>query len=449
MSALAIAMNSADRKISGSDRRFDSFPDDPLAAKLKAQGIELFPQDGSAIDSGLDAVIVSAAVESDTPDYAAAVRQGVQVIKRPQLLATLVNSSRGICIAGTSGKSTTSSIAAYVLREQGLNPGFIGGAEIINYSAANVSGNAFSGTSDLLCVEADESDGTVTEYRPAAGTILNIQRDHHEIESLVPMFQSFADHCREILVLNADCPVTASGIKIPAGLKKMSFSVNGAASDYQAKEIAVNGFATSFTLDSGRYAIPQPGKHNVANALAALAVCEHLGIGRESFFETLGGFRGVARRFQLVGRARGITVIDDFAHNPDKVAAAFDAAASMIQSGKIIAVFQPHGFGPTRFFLEQMSAVVASKTSSGNVILLPEIFYAGGSVKRDISSKDMADRVNSLSGKAEYFEDRKLIPAYINECGKEGDIVLVMGARDNTLSDFCKDILEAIEEKNQ
>ena len=444
MSALAIAMNREGRKISGSDRRFDNTPDDPLALKLKAQGIELFNQDGSGVVPSLDAVIVSAAVESDTPDYSAALRQEIPVIKRPQLLASLVNCNRGICVAGTSGKSTTSSLIAYVLKEKGLDPSFIGGAEIVNYSGPDVSGNALSGASEILCVEADESDGTVTEYKPAVGTILNIQRDHHEIESLIPMFQTFTDHCRETLILNADCPVTSSGIKIPANLKTVSFSVNGADSRFRAENIAAGGFNTAFTLDGSKFEIPLPGKHNVANTLAALAVCEHLGIKRESFFEILENFRGVARRFQLVGRKRDISVIDDFAHNPDKVSAAFDTAVSMAGNGKVIAVFQPHGFGPARFFLEQMSAVMASKTSNGNIILLPEIFYAGGTVKQDISSNNIAEKVNRLGGNAKYFENRNLIPAFVGNTANEGDVVLVMGARDNTLSDFCKSILENI-----
>ncbi|MFH1071280.1 MAG: Mur ligase domain-containing protein, partial [Candidatus Glassbacteria bacterium] len=176
MSALAQLLAGQGKKVSGSDRKNDRGESATLFAALTRQGIELFPQDGSGVRPELDAVVVSTAVESDVPDYRRAGELGIPIIARPQLLAALVNSRRGFCVAGTSGKSTVTALTAYVMARAGLAPNFIGGAAVANWTDRPGTGNALGGKSGIYVVEACESDGSITGYRPAVGAILNIQR---------------------------------------------------------------------------------------------------------------------------------------------------------------------------------------------------------------------------------------------------------------------------------
>ena len=443
MSALAQVLNQGGRKISGSDRKFDRGESSALAQKLSAQGIRIVTQDGSGVTAELDAVVVSTAVEQDTPDYRKAGALGVTVIPRPALLAALVNSHRGVCFAGTSGKSSATAIAAFVLSELGFSPNVITGAPLVDYQDGPTTGNALKGTSELFCVEACESDGSVVDYRPAVGTILNIQRDHHEISDLLPMFTSFAAACRETLIINADCPNT-SGIKLPGKPEIVRFGIESEKAGVRAAGISLEPFSSSFRVGNSRLKSPLPGKYNVYNVLAALAACEAVGVNREDFARLLPAFRGTARRFQKVGEEKGVVVIDDFAHNPDKIAAVLASLESWPGLRRRIVVFQPHGYSPTRFYFEDLVKTFTGALKPDDLLVLPEIYYAGGTVARDISSRDLADRVVSAGGSAVYFERRSDAAPAIAGAAGEGDLVLVMGARDDTLTDFCYEILEEL-----
>ncbi|MBN2289703.1 MAG: UDP-N-acetylmuramate--alanine ligase [Candidatus Glassbacteria bacterium] len=443
MSALAQVLNQGGRKVSGSDRKFDRGESPGLKEKLASQGIRIAPQDGSGVAAGLDALVVSTAVEQDTPDYARATALGLAVIPRPALLAALVNSHRGLCFAGTSGKSTASALAAFVLSELGYSPNVITGAPLVNYQDGPTTGNALKGTGEVYCVEACESDGSVVSYRPAVGVILNIQRDHHEIPDLLPMFSTFAAACRETLVINADCP-NLSRVELPGSIKTVRFGIESARAELRAGSLGLAPFGAAFRVGGLSLESPLPGRYNVYNVLAALAACEALGVQREDFARLLPLFRGVARRFQKVGKERGVTVIDDYAHNPDKVAAVLAAVKGWPRLRRLIAVFQPHGYGPTRFFFEDMVRTFTSLLGSDDLLVLPEIYYAGGTVARDISSRDLARRVSAAGLNALYFEDRREAVPVIAGAAGEGDVVLVMGARDDSLTDFCREVLQAL-----
>jgi UDP-N-acetylmuramate--alanine ligase len=444
MSALAQVLAGRGLDISGSDRKHDRGENISTFSRLKAQGIKLFAQDGSGVHRGLDAVVVSSAVEPDTPDYRRAVELGLPLIKRPDLLAELVNSHRGICFSGTSGKSTATALCAYVLIELGYSPNFIGGAAPVNYLEDPTTGNALGGRSEIYCVESCESDGSIVNYRPAVGVILNIERDHHELEKLLPMFETFAKATTERLVLNADCPNTPRLDLSNSPAKKILFAIDSRGADLQASEINLQPMSASFTVGDVRMESRLPGRYNIHNALAALAACEAAGVAREDFARLLPDFRGVARRFQLVGQKRGVTVIDDFAHNPVKIAAVLSTFDSWKDLRKRIVVFQPHGYGPTRFYFNQLVDTFARELTEDDLLILPEIYYAGGTAARDISSRDVAESLKSRGVRAVYFENRaEAIPLIVQEAGK-GDVVLVLGARDDSLSDFCREVLEAL-----
>ncbi|MEA2063615.1 MAG: Mur ligase family protein [Gemmatimonadota bacterium] len=443
MSALAQVLNQGGRVISGSDRNFDRGGNMQMARKLAGQGIRLAPQDGSGVDSSMDAVVVSAAVEQDTPDYSRAMSLGLRVIPRPDLLAAVVNSRRGMCIAGTSGKSTVTALVAYALTELGFSPSVITGAALENYIEGPTTGNALTGDSDLCVVEACESDGSVVGYRPSVGVLLNIQRDHHEIRDLLPMFERFAAQCSECLILGADCPNT-SRLELPEGLPIVRFGIESGQADIRASDIVLEPFSARFRVGAQSFESPLPGRYNVQNVLAALAACEVLGVKRRDFARVLPGFMGISRRFRKVGQARGVVVIDDFAHNPDKIAAVLENFNNWPEVRRKIVVFQPHGYGPTRFFLDELVEVFSKCLGPDDLLVLLEIFYAGGTAVRDISSSQIVERVlESGSGpqQALYFEDRANASAAIAAAAREGDIVLVMGARDPSLTDFCREVV--------
>jgi UDP-N-acetylmuramate--alanine ligase len=450
MSALAQVLNQGGREISGSDRRNDREESPELFRRLSAQGIRLFPQDGSGVGPDLDAVVISAAVEQDTPDYRRALELGLTVLPRPALLAALVNSRRGVCFAGTSGKSTASALAAFALTELGFHPGVITGAPLVNYQDGPTLGNALPGAGELYVVESCESDGSLVDYRPSVGVILNIERDHHELDRLLEMFSLFAAATRERLIWNADCPNTASlGLGDRSGLARtVSFGIDNPAAALRAGNLRPGPLSCRFSVGSLELETPLPGKYNVYNTLAALAACEAVGAGREDFARVLPGFRGTARRFQVVGRAAGVTVIDDYAHNPAKVRAVLSAFSSWPGLGRLIVVFQPHGYAPTRFFLEELVEAFIGSLSVRDLLVLPEIYYAGGTVARDISSRDIAGRVEEGGRSARFFERRADSAPFIAREAAPGDVVLVLGARDDSLTVFCRDVLAALAQKD-
>ena len=331
-----------------------------------------------------------------------------------------------------------------MLTELGCSPNFIGGAAPVNFLDRPTTGNALGGKSEIYCVESCESDGSIVAYRPAVGVILNIERDHHELEKLLPMFETFANAATERLVLNADCPNTARLDLSNCTAKKILFGIESPEVELRAGQIELQPMGASFTAGSLRLESPLPGRYNIYNVLAALAVCEAAGVAGEDFARLLPGFRGVVRRFQLAGEKRGVTVIDDFAHNPSKIEAVLSAFDSWKALRRRIVVFQPHGYGPTRFYFDQLVDTFVARLTSSDLLILPEIYYAGGTAARDISSRQVAEAVKSRGVNAVYFENRaEAVPLIAQEAGR-GDVVLVIGARDDSLSDFCRDVLEAL-----
>jgi UDP-N-acetylmuramate--alanine ligase len=202
----------------------------------------------------------------------------------------------------------------------------------------------------------------------------------------------------------------------------------------------------AFTVNKVRFEVPQPGRYTVLNALAAIAMAREAGVTLVDMVEPLRGFAGVARRFVSVGTAGGVEVIDDFAHNPDKIAAALGAARDRLAGtgGRVLAVFQPHGFGPTRFLRDELVAAFAGHLREADVLWLPEIFYAGGTVEKDISSADIVADIAARGRDARFCADRDDLPAAIAAEACPGDLALVMGARDPSLTSLARAILAAL-----
>lgn len=443
MSALAQYAVQAGAAVSGSDRDFDRGGRGEIRRALEAAGVEIALQDGSGVSRDCDAVVVSTAVENEVPDVAAARGLGVPLVHRSELLADFTASGRSIAVTGTSGKSTVVAMVFTVLGAAGLEPSVITGGALTALAESGKLGNAAAGAGDLLVFEADESDGSLVRYRPWCSVLLNLQRDHKEPAEVEKMFAALRERTRGPFLAGEDPALD----EVAKGAERFALDPGcggrpGLDGALRAGSVALEPGSARFTLDGVEFRLPVPGLHNVRNALAAAAVCRAAGVDFAASATALSGFKGVERRFQTVGEAGGVTVIDDFAHNPDKIAAAL--AAARARGGRVLAVFQPHGFGPTRFLKDGLIAAFADGLGPGDMVWLPEIYFAGGTVKRDISSLDIVEGINRRGGRAFYAASREEIEAEVPGACRPGDTVLVMGARDPSLTGFCRRLLAGI-----
>ena len=458
MSALAQFHALAGGKTSGSDRAFDCDERGDVRAHLEKLGVSITPQDGSFLSlhgsRQPDAVVVSTAVEDRVPDIRRAREHGVPILHRSELLARYVAEHRTIAITGTSGKSTVTAMVFTILRECGLGPGLLTGGPLAALVEAGHVGNAWAPDLDavpedgrpLLVIEADESDGSVVRYHPWAGVVLNLGLDHKSPDEVLEMFHAFRQNTRGPFLVGE-----APNLRVLAeGATRFGVAASAtAAGDCQVRNVELTADGSRFDLGDVSFDLPVPGQYNVLNAAAAIAVCRVVGLDPVDMVAPLAGFRGVARRFQSVGTAAGVEVIDDFAHNPDKIAAALAAAhnrlvASGHSNGRVLAVFQPHGFGPTRFLKDALVDMFATSLDPNDILWMPEIFFAGGTVTKNISATDLTDAIGARNRDARFLATRPDLAHKIAAEARPGDLVLVMGARDPSLTDFCRAIVAAL-----
>jgi UDP-N-acetylmuramate-alanine ligase len=323
-----------------------------------------------------------------------------------------------------------------ILEGAGRDPSVITGADLPELEAQGLPGNAFAGRSDLLVVEADESDGSLVRYAPAIGVVLNLQRDHKEMTEVAAMFATLRARARETLVVG-----DAENLDpFAGGALRFGFS---ARADIRGGDVELGPSSSRFRVKDCVFTLPVPGAHNVANALAAIAACRTLGVPLDEMVTPLASFRGIGRRFQTVGRAHGVEVIDDFAHNAEKIAAAIRTAK--LRSSRVLAIYQPHGYGPTRFLRRDFVATFARELAAEDLLWMLEVFYAGGAATRDFSAADIVAEIGALGVKAEFAPSRERLAARVAQEARPGDLVLIMGARDPSLSALARAILAAIE----
>jgi UDP-N-acetylmuramate--alanine ligase len=435
MSALAQYLRFEGIDVSGSDRLLESEDTAPMRLALEGLGCVIASQDGAGVTEATHALCVSTAIEETNPDIAAARARGIPVIHRSDLLASIVASKRTVAVAGTSGKSTVTAMIFEFLSACGMSPSLISGAPLVRLETQGLIGNAYSGGSDLLVVEADESDGTLVKYSPAIAVVLNISKDHKSIDEIRGLFATLISRS-SWTATNADDPLLAT---LPATVR---FGRDGAAPWHPDGEELL---AASVRLTRGGidYHLPLPGGHNLENLRAALCVCEHLGCGGPVLAGAVTEFNGVARRFSITNTRQGITVVDDFAHNPAKITAAVTAARGL--ASRIIAVYQPHGFGPTRFLRNEYIAAFRALFREGDSLYLLPIYYAGGTAQKDISSGDIIDGLGPVPFHAEAVGDREQLLEKLSADAKHGDCIMVMGARDPSLPALVRKIIEMFE----
>lgn len=435
MSPLARLMAARGHEVLGSDRGYDLGRNQALFNLLKTEGITLVPQDGTGVDSSIDTFVVTRAVEASVPDIKRALDLGVPVLKRPRFMAEVFKDTENIAVGGTSGKSTTTGMIGHILKVVGKDPTVMNGAVMINNHS-----NFILGQSRLAVFEADESDGfeDVISVCPAAVAVLtNISLDHFELGELKEMFSAFLAKASHGAVLNADCPT--------------SLELKGA----HPKAITFGTSPTAdFSLTRIQPKLSIPGDHNKRNAIAAIAACSLLGVSVDDSLRALRSFAGIKRRFEVVGEANGIRVIDDFASNPGKIEASLKVAIE--SSTRVFAVFQPHGFQPTKMMKEGYIETFAVTLRSCDVLIMPDIFYVGGSVNlvngevvalpKDISSRDVVEPVSQRGREAHHVPKRADILPFLRERCQPGDTVLIMGSRDESLSDFAREVASLFKE---
>ena len=443
MLPLANIVRDAGATVAGSDRALDQ---GRLGAKfewLQSLGIDLFAQDGSGLISGDQILIASAAIEDSVPDVAKANALGCARMTRAELLADLFNNApRSVAVGGTSGKSTVTGMIGWILTDAGLDPTIMNGAVMKNFVADDAPfASARVGQGDVFVSEVDESDGSIALFTPEVAVLNNVSLDHKSLEELRQLFGDFAKKAKTS-VWNADDAETVALIEPLALAGAISFGFSAQA-DFRATDIVDLPLGSRFTLhamgDTHDVALIVPGRHNIANALAAIAAATALGVTVAQAVRAIERFNGLARRFDIVGTANNITVIDDFGHNPDKIAATLATLKAF--PGRIIAFFQPHGYGPIRVMGAELAGVFADMLGKDDHLILCDPVYFGGTVDKSIGSQSITDAVTAAGQNAEYIPAREDCGNRMVDLAQPGDRIVIMGARDDTLSAFAADIL--------
>ena len=447
MLPLASIVRASGAKVAGSDRSLDAGRTPHKFDYLRSLGIQLYAQDGSGLQAGMT-LVTSAAVEETVPDVVRAKELGLQHLTRPEYLAKLLNSAqRSVAIGGTSGKSTVTGMIGWILHACHRQPTVMNGAVMKNFVTPSAPfASALVGDPELFVSEVDESDGSIALYRPEVAVLTNISLAHKEMEELRQLFAHFLNASRKA-VLNLDDPETrALSATVPED-KVIGYGFDSPRADFMGKDLKLEAAGARFVVEAEgerhEVRLQVPGRHNASNALAAIAASRAIGVAVADAAAALERFEGLRRRLETVGTANGATVIDDFAHNPDKIAASL--ATLRAHPGRLLIMFQPHGFGPLAKMGEPLAEAFASGMAADDRLYLPDPVYQGGTVDRKRGSDWLAEQVGP---NAEHIPDRaKIADALVGEA-RSGARILIMGARDDTLIDFARELVERLSNRN-
>jgi len=455
MLPLALILKALGAEVAGSDRGHDQGRTPAKFAWLERHGFALHPQDGSGLTSPDQILVASAAVEDTIPEVVRASELGALRVSRAQLLAHLFNRAPlSLAVGGTSGKSTVTGMLGWIMAWAGRDPTIMNGAVMKNFSSpespfasARIGLRRESG--GVFVSEVDESDGSIALYRPTVSVLLNVSLDHKSMEELRALFAAFlraghravvnfddaearhlAAQCEDVVSFAIDDPHATIGIE-PGTIHEDRDGITAVLVDRRD--------------DIGHaLRIAMPGRHNLSNALAAIAAAAAAGVQVHAAAIALASFTGLVRRFDVVGTSRsGVTVIDDFGHNPEKVRATLRTLKA--HEGRVIAFFQPHGYGPLRQMGGELAQTFARELATQDIVLMCDPAYFGGTVDRSEGSERIVRLVREAGGahgpRAEHVAARDDCADRIVELARPGDRVVVMGARDDTLSQFARDLL--------
>lgn len=438
MSAIAQYLVGIGKEVSGSDRYFHPEEYNKTKEQLETEGIKCFLQDGSGITTDTDLIVVSTAIEDTVFEVQKAKELGIPVIKRSELLALLAKSKKTIAVGGTSGKSTTSAMLYQILLDANLEPSIISGAGLTSIIKQGKIGNAAVGKGDWLIIEADESDGSIVQYEPEIGLLLNIDKDHQEIDELIDLFTIFKNNSKRLFVVNQSNTLAKSLSSNPA----QDFGFENKNAGYSAENFKQDGLSLTFEVLNQKFQMNSLGQHSVENATAAIAVANQMGVDLKICAASLANYEGIYRRHQILGQKKGVWVIDDYAHNPAKCAASIKACQPLAE--KVIAWFQPHGYKPTKFLKDDFIEEISDALRPQDEIYMSEIFYAGGTAVKDISANDLILGIKGKGKNAHFIEDRNNLLEAVKPELKDGTVLLLMGARDPSLEKFCQNLFEQL-----
>jgi UDP-N-acetylmuramate--alanine ligase len=446
MLPLASILRASGAKVSGSDRSLDA---GRMARKfdyLRSLGISLFPQDGSGLQPEMT-LVTSAAVEDTVPDVIRANELELPHLRRPELLAKLLNDAQhSVAVGGTSGKSTVTGMIGWILHATHRQPTVMNGAVMKNFVTPSAPfASALVGDPELFVSEVDESDGSIALYKPEIAVLTNISLDHKELVELRGLFAGFLAASRKA-VLNLDDPETRALAEALPREKLAGYGFDSPGADFAGRNLELLPGGVTFDVDHADKRHPvrlnQPGRHNASNALAAIAATRQLGVAVSESAAALERFEGLRRRLETVGEAGGVTVIDDFAHNPDKI----DASLATLRAhpGRLLILFQPHGYGPITKMGEQLAESFANGMAKDDRLFLPDPVYQGGTVERTRGSDWLAEQIRAKGSDAEHLPDRVAIGDKLLAEARPGDRIVIMGARDDTLAEFACELVRRL-----
>ncbi|MEI6328280.1 MAG: UDP-N-acetylmuramate--L-alanine ligase [Pseudanabaena sp. ELA645] len=419
MSAIAYILAKQGFTVSGSD-----LSSNRITKKLQDLGVKVFQ--GHHTDNidlaSAPQVVCSTAINQQNPEFQVALANGLPILHRSDLLAALIEQFQSISVAGTHGKTTTSSLVGFLLLKAGLDPSIIIGGEVSAWD-----GNARLGQGKYLVAEADESDGTLVKFSSHIGIITNIELDHpdhyHSLEQVIEIFLAFAKRC-EIVVGCIDCPTVKAHIH-----SDITYSLSDRSADYLATDVEYNSSDTQATVIErgqvlGRISVGLLGKHNLSNVLAAISVARHVGVEWQAIAESLPDFVGASRRFEIKGVQKGITFVDDYAHHPSEVIATLASARQQNTTSRVVAIFQPHRYSRTLKFLGEFSQSFAD----ADVVVVTDIYAASEINDSKITGAQVAEAIASHHAQVYYQPTLKDVQLFLVNNLQSGDLAVFLGA---------------------
>ena len=425
MSALAQALAWTYERVTGSDRFFDQGLALPVFDALRASGVDVVRQDGSAVDGRTRAVVYSTAIEEGNPDFLAAKKAGVPLRHRAAVLAELARDRPVLAVAGTAGKTTTTGMLGWTLERLGADPTVVNGGALVDWAGARQVGNVRRGGAHApWVVEVDESDRSLLNFFPEWSILTNISQDHFSLAEVQELFRAYAAQVQTGIVCGA-------GVAAILGKQKAQIVEVAAQPERTADGFAVVWRGLSLS-------VRQPGAHNALNALAAAELCAQLGYAPEQIAEALSRFGGIQRRLERVDAGGGVRVVDDYGHNPAKLAAAWAAVSA--PGNRLLGAWRPHGYGPLRAMMEPLADAFASVCRAQDKLWLLPVYDAGGTTDRSINSDALVAKLQARGVAAALAENYEMLGATLAREARAGDTILTMGARDPQLPAFAREM---------
>ncbi len=407
MSALAELFVTLGYKVTGSERFLDSGKRLPVLVALESQGVTLFAQTGEGVDPATTgAIVASTAIEPTNPDIVAANQFGIPILHRSEALAQCLENHKLIAIAGTCGKSTTTAMVGHILAEAGLSPLVVNGAPVVNWRSQTRTGAVYSGTGEYAVAEVDESDKSLMNFHPALAVITNCSADHFCLLETNELFDAFAKQ--------------VSGDLIDGRRESIP-------------EMEEGEWSVEFTYKNLKFILPLPGKHNGENAYWAVRVAEQLGVPLEAAAAALKTFGGVARRLELVGTKNGARIIDEYAHNTEKLRASI--MTMQARAKRVLVLWRPHGYAPLKKMFSALEEMFAETLRPSDALYLLPVFDAGGTTSRTIQSDELAAALKQHGVNVEYVLTHEEAFNKISPQLAQGVYVGVFGARDPELTE--------------